>query len=113
MQLTLAGEVDGGRAGAIAANQSLQERRLRVKAAGHTTVAAALTHERTALRAAQFLVFEVHGKQRPLTGWPEDAFGVPGTVTAIEAGDSRPTLRRVDGVWKIERRVGEPAETQN
>ena len=51
---------------------------------------------------AQFVVFEVRGKQRPVTGWPEDAFGVQGTVTPIEARYYRPTLRRLDGVWKIE-----------
>lgn len=51
---------------------------------------------------AQFVVFEVRGKERPATGWPEGAFGAQGTVTAIESGYYRPILRRVDGVWKIE-----------
>ncbi len=51
---------------------------------------------------AQFVVFEVRGKERPATGWPEDAFGVQGTVTPIEAGYYRPILRRVDGIWKID-----------
>jgi len=51
---------------------------------------------------AQFVVFEVRGKERPATGWPEGAFGVQGTVTPIESGYYRPVLRRVDGMWKIE-----------
>jgi hypothetical protein len=51
---------------------------------------------------AQFVVFEVRGKERPATGWPEGAFGAQGTVTPIEAGYYRPILRRVDGVWKID-----------
>jgi hypothetical protein len=43
---------------------------------------------------AQFLVFEVRGKERPATGWPEGAFGAQGTVQPIEAGYYRPVLRR-------------------
>jgi uncharacterized protein (TIGR02246 family) len=50
---------------------------------------------------AQFVVFEVHGRERPATGWPEGAFGAQGTVQPVEAGYYRPILRRVDGVWKI------------
>ena len=50
---------------------------------------------------AQFVVFEVRGKERPATGWPEGAVGVQGTVTPIESGYYRPVLRRVDGAWKI------------
>src|SRR5712671_1780656 len=50
---------------------------------------------------AQFVVFEVRGKERPAAGWPEGAFGAQGTVQPIEAGYYRPILRRVDGVWKI------------
>ena len=51
---------------------------------------------------AQFIVFEVRGTVRPATGWPEDAFGVQGTVTPIEAGYYRSIMRRVDGAWKID-----------
>ena len=51
---------------------------------------------------AQFVVFEVRGKDRPATGWPEGAFGAQGTVTPIEAGYYRPILRRVDCIWKID-----------
>jgi hypothetical protein len=50
---------------------------------------------------AQFVVFEVRGKERPAAGWPEGAFWAQGTVQPIEAGYYRPILRRVDGVWKI------------
>jgi hypothetical protein len=50
---------------------------------------------------AQFVVFEVRGKERPAAGWPEGAFGAQGTVQPIEAGYYRPILRPVDGVWKI------------
>jgi ketosteroid isomerase-like protein len=50
---------------------------------------------------AQFVVFEVRGKERPATGWPEGASGTQGTVQPIEAGYYRPILRRVDGIWKI------------
>ena len=50
---------------------------------------------------AQFVVFEVRGKERPATGWPEGAVGAQGTVTPIESGYYRPVLRRVDGAWKI------------
>jgi hypothetical protein len=50
---------------------------------------------------AQFVVFEVRGKERPATGWPEGAFGAQGTVQPIEAGYYRPVLRQVGGAWKI------------
>ena len=56
----------------------------------------------TATIDAQFVVFEVRGKERPSTGWPDGAFGVQGTVTPIESGCYRPILHRVDGVWKID-----------
>jgi hypothetical protein len=51
---------------------------------------------------AQFVVFEVRGKERPATRWPEGAFGAQGTVIPIESGYYRPVLRRVDGAWKID-----------
>ena len=47
------------------------------------------------------MVFEVRGKERPATGWPEGAFGVQGTIQPIEAGYYRPILRRAGGAWKI------------
>jgi hypothetical protein len=51
---------------------------------------------------AQFIVFEVRGRERPATGWPDGTFGVQGTVAPIESGYYRPVLRRVDGMWKID-----------
>ena len=51
---------------------------------------------------AQFVVFEVRGKERPATGWPDDAFGVQGTVTPIEAGYYRPILRRVSMLLPVQ-----------
>jgi hypothetical protein len=47
---------------------------------------------------AQFVVFEVRGKERPATGWPAGTFGAQGAVTPIEAGYYRPILRRLGGV---------------
>jgi uncharacterized protein (TIGR02246 family) len=51
---------------------------------------------------AQFVVFEVGGKERPATGWPGGAFGAQGSVLPVEAGYYRHVLRRVDGAWKID-----------
>jgi SnoaL-like domain len=51
---------------------------------------------------AQFVVFNVVGKERPADGWPAGAFGAQGTVTPIESGYYRSSLHRVDGVWKFE-----------
>jgi hypothetical protein len=59
-------------------------------------------HGDNATLDAQFVVFEVRGKERPATGWPEGASGAQGTIQPIEAGYYRPILRRVDGAWKIE-----------
>jgi hypothetical protein len=51
---------------------------------------------------AQFVVFEVRGRVQAATGWPKGTFGAQGTVAPIESGYYRPTLRRVDGLWKID-----------
>jgi hypothetical protein len=51
---------------------------------------------------AQLVVFDVVGKERPADGWPEGASGTQGTLTPVQSGYYRPTLRRLDGVWKIE-----------
>lgn len=50
---------------------------------------------------AQFVVFNTVGDERPDNGWLAGASGAQGTVTAIESGYYRPTMRRVDGEWKI------------
>jgi hypothetical protein len=61
-----------------------------------------IIHGDDATLDAQFVVFDVRGKERPATGWPEGAFGVQGTVEPVEAGYYRPILCRVDGDWEIE-----------
>jgi SnoaL-like domain len=50
---------------------------------------------------AQFIVFSVVGLAMPAGGWQQDAYGAQGTITPIEAGYYRPTLKKVDGTWKI------------
>ncbi len=55
----------------------------------------------TATLDAQFVVFNTVGRQRPADGWPEGATGAQGTITPIESGYYRPTMRRVDGRWQI------------
>ena len=51
---------------------------------------------------AQFIVYNTVGDEKPAAGWPAGAFGAQGTIRPIEAGYYRPSLRRVDGAWKIE-----------
>jgi hypothetical protein len=50
---------------------------------------------------AQFIVFEVRGSQRPADGWPPGASGGQGTITPIESGYYRISLRRTPDGWKI------------
>ena len=50
----------------------------------------------------QFIVFAILGDRVPDGGWPAEAAGVQGTVTPIESGYYRPTLRRIDGTWKLD-----------
>jgi hypothetical protein len=50
---------------------------------------------------AQFIVFEVRGTQRPADGWPPDASGGQGTITPIESGYYRISLRRTPDGWAI------------
>jgi hypothetical protein len=57
----------------------------------------------TATIDAQFVVFETVGAERPAAGWPAGASGLQGTVTPIESGYYRPTLRRVDDLWRLQR----------
>jgi hypothetical protein len=51
---------------------------------------------------AQFVVFSVVGAEAPQGGWPAGAVGAQGTITPIESGYYRPTLKRSDGRWLIE-----------
>lgn len=50
----------------------------------------------------QFIVFNTVGAEIPADGWPKGAFGLQGSVTPIEAGYYRASLRRRDGAWLIE-----------
>jgi hypothetical protein len=50
---------------------------------------------------AQFVVFNTVGDERPEGGWPAGASGAQGTITPIESGYYRPTLRRTDLKWRI------------
>jgi ketosteroid isomerase-like protein len=58
-------------------------------------------NEDTAALQAQFIVFDVRGRERPSDGWPKGASGGQGTITPIEAGYYRIALRRTDDGWKI------------
>jgi hypothetical protein len=50
---------------------------------------------------AQFVVFNTVGDLPPDGGWPAGASGAQGTITPIESGYYRPTLRRIGREWKI------------
>jgi hypothetical protein len=51
---------------------------------------------------AQFVVFNVVGAQKPESGWPQGVSGAQGTITPIESGYYRATLRKVAGQWKFD-----------
>jgi hypothetical protein len=55
----------------------------------------------TASLHAQFVVFEVRGAARPADGWPPGASGGQGTITPIESGYYRISLRRTPDGWRI------------
>jgi hypothetical protein len=55
----------------------------------------------TATLDAQFVVFNVVGSEKPVGGWPEGTRGAQGTITPIETGYYRPTLKKVDGLWMM------------
>jgi hypothetical protein len=72
----------------------------------HTTLNPIITVDGdTAEYDAQFLVFSVRGLARPADGWPMGTVGAQGTITPIESGYMRSSLRRRDGEWRIERHV--------
>ena len=56
----------------------------------------------TATLDAQFVMFKVVGAEKPEGGWPAGARGAQGTVTPAESGYYRPTLKKVDGQWKLD-----------
>ena len=55
----------------------------------------------TATLDAHFVVFNVVGAEKLESGGPEGAFGAQGTITPIESGYYRPTLKKVDGRWMM------------
>ena len=50
---------------------------------------------------AQFVVFNIVGAAKPEGGWPEGTLGAQGTITPIETGYYRPTLKKVNGRWMM------------
>lgn len=72
----------------------------------HTTLNPIITVDgATAENDAQFLVYSVRGLPRPASGWPEGTVGAQGTITPIESGYLRSSLRRKGREWRIERHV--------
>ncbi|CAO5250686.1 nuclear transport factor 2 family protein [Frankia sp. AgKG'84/4] len=59
----------------------------------------------TATIDVQFLVYNVVGRAEPAGGWPPGAVGAQGSITPIESGYNRSTLRRVNGKWLIAEHV--------
>ncbi|CAO5250961.1 nuclear transport factor 2 family protein [Frankia sp. AgKG'84/4] len=59
----------------------------------------------TATIDVQFVVYNVVGRAEPEGGWPADAVGAQGTITPIESGYNRSTLRRLEGRWLIAEHV--------
>jgi hypothetical protein len=55
----------------------------------------------TATLDVHFVVFNVVGAEKPEGGRPAGAFGVQGTITPIESGYYRLTLKKVHGRWMI------------
>lgn len=54
---------------------------------------------------AQFSVYSVRGAARPARGWPAEASGAQGDITAIESGYLTAELRRTDAGWRITKLV--------
>lgn len=50
---------------------------------------------------AQFIRFDSVGTARPENGWPTGTLGLMGSVTATESGYYKPSLKKIDGEWKI------------
>jgi hypothetical protein len=49
------------------------------------------------MRRWMFVVSNLTGAEKPEGGWP----GAQGAITPIESGYYRPTLKKVNGAWKI------------
>lgn len=50
---------------------------------------------------AQFIRFDSVGATRPERGWPVGTAGLMGTVIPTESGYYKPSLKRINGEWKI------------
>lgn len=50
---------------------------------------------------AQFIRFDSIGAKRPDNGWSKGLVGLMGSVTPTESGYYKPTLKFIDGNWKI------------
>lgn len=50
---------------------------------------------------AQFIRFDSLGATKPESGWPSGTVGLMGTVTPTESGYYRPSLKKINGEWKI------------
>lgn len=50
---------------------------------------------------AQFIRFDSVGTSRPESGWPSGTVGLMGSVTPTESGYYKPSLKNINGEWKI------------
>lgn len=50
---------------------------------------------------AQFIRFDSVGAARPENGWPAGTVGLMGSVTPTESGYYKPSLKNINGEWKI------------
>jgi hypothetical protein len=49
----------------------------------------------------QFIRFDSVGASRPESGWPSGTVGLMGSVTPTESGYYKPSLKKIEGEWKI------------
>ncbi len=50
---------------------------------------------------AQFIRFDSVGAVRPKSGWPTGTLGLMGSVTPTESGYYKPSLKKINGEWKM------------
>lgn len=58
-------------------------------------------NENDAEMDAQFIRFDSVGATKPENGWPSGTIGLMGTVAPTESGYYKPSLKRIEGEWKI------------
>lgn len=58
-------------------------------------------NENDAEMDAQFIRFDSVGATKPENGWPSGTIGLMGSVTPTESGYYKPSLKRIEGEWKI------------